>query len=154
MIPSNISTIHYFLWSPEDREWECRYVCLDLGLPASCQPKFRETYQISPRGLCCPSSCNEVPIVNYTRAAWKTLKDVLTYLLNSPNMRHHLKHVSDLARPADSDFILLVHPLFETPICLESGHNDVKFKAIINERLKKECGEADKQVVLYSKPNL
>lgn len=85
---------------------------------------------------------------------WLDPKDVLTYLANSPNMQRHLRSMSARIRTPDSSSTLIVHPLLDPPLCLISSHNDAQFKKTIEERLKEECGEADKQVVPYSKPLL
>jgi hypothetical protein len=111
----------------------------------------RATYQVTPLGLVCSSHCNEIPITNYTGSSWDTSEDVLSHLLNSPNLRRLLIKMSSLVAFAESDPVLLVHPLLSPPIRLEQNLNDTKLKEKIKERLAKERGRTDKQVVLYSK---
>ena len=87
----------------------------------------RDTFWITPRGLWNLLYCDEVLIVDYMEKNWRKPEDVLTYLLNSPSMRRHLKSVSAFAKSDDSGTTFLVHPLLQPPIYLEEDHDDLKF---------------------------
>jgi hypothetical protein len=74
---------------------------------------------------------------------WTTPEDVLGYLFDNASARHLLQQVSSTARPTEAAPILIIHPLLNHPICLESDHDDGKFLEMIQNRLAEECREAD-----------
>ena len=75
---------------------------------------------------------------------WTTSEDVLNYLSNNASARRLIQNISNIARSTDKDPMLIIHPLFDIPICLKSTYNDAKFKAIIQRRLDGEPDEEDK----------